>query len=140
LQKDKRDLKRAEEIDDREATREATRLKQASIAFGQRWNDPTMYHARDTLRAMIKKHHSSEQEEVMPFIEAHETNVMHIANFFEEIGTAVRHDVVVHEIMQEQFDGIVVEIWEIMFPWIKKQRAKNPGFFEDFERLYDTWK
>ncbi len=139
LRKDKLDLKRAQEFDARENAREAIRLKQASIRFGERWNEASMFHARDTLR-MIKKHHSASPEELNKFIEERETNVIHVINFFEEIGTACRHDIVVHEIMKEQFDDVVVDTWVILFTWIQKQRARNPAVLEDFEALYNKWK
>jgi len=140
LRKDDRDLRRAEEIDARETAREAVRIKQESLRFGERWNNPTMFHARDTLRTIIKKHHIANEGELRTNIEANETNVIHIVNFFEEIGTACRHGVVAYDIIKEQFDFVVVETWVVLFPWIKQQRTKNAAIYEDFEALYDACK
>jgi hypothetical protein len=148
LRKDDRDAKLA---DDRDAQQKAQReledarqqaqreleLKQAALRFGERWNDPGMFAARDALRLVLKQ---SSDVERRKFIETQETNVIHIVNFLEEMGTARRYELVDVEMMREQFDFVIVTTWTKLFPWIKEQRQQDNDIWEDFESLYDAWK
>lgn len=139
LRRDDRDAKRSDDAAARHEAERIIAIKRESLRFGERWNHPSMFHARDALRK-VHRHHSTSDEELKKFVETEETNVMHIVNFIEEIGTACRHGVVDSDIMKEQFDDIVVTTWRKLFPWIEKQRGPNEEIWEDFERLYDKWK
>lgn len=148
IRKDDRDAKRADDHDARqkaqmecEDARQKAQmeleLKQAALRFGERWNDSGMFAARDALRLVLKQGTDVERRK---FIETQETNVIHIVNFLEEIGTACKYKLVDIKIMQEQFDFVIVSTWTKLFPWIKEQRQQNNDIWEDFERLYDAWK
>lgn len=139
LRKDDRDAARAAEADARYVARIILDKKRESLRFGERWNHPGMFQARYALR-MVHRHHDVSEEELRKFIESQETDVMHVVNFLEEIGTACRHEVVDVEIMREQFDDIVVSTWRKLYPWIEKKRIPNKDIWEDFERLFDAWK
>ena len=124
LAKDERDAEQEKAALDRENARETREqklqelaLKQAAFRYGERWNDASMYHARDTLREIALRDKS--QTELVDYIKKNLTNVIHVSNFLEEIATACRHEVVKKELMKDQFDFVVVNTWEILFPWIK---------------------
>lgn len=140
LRKDDRDAHRAEQEEARYTAWVALERKRASLKFGERWNDPGMFPARDALRLVHKHQGSSDDDELRKFIDSKETEVMHVINFIEEIGTACRHEVVDAEIMREQFDDIVVSTWRKLYPWIEKKRIPNKDIWEDFERLFYKWK
>lgn len=159
LRKDDRDAKRADDHDAQQKTQRGLEdaqqkaqreledvrhkaqreleLKQAALRFGERWNDPGMFAARDALRLVLKQ---SSDVERRKFIETQETNVIHIVNFLEEMGTACRYELVDVKMMREQFDFVIVTTWTKLFPWIKEQRQQDNDIWEDFESLYDAWK
>ncbi len=100
-----------------------------------------MQSARDTLREVMK-HRSGRAEDLLRFIEQNETAVSHIMNFLEEMATCCRHQVVDVAIMKDQFDYVIVSVWDTLFVWIRKQRQETANFriWEDTESLYDMWK
>jgi hypothetical protein len=147
LEKDERDaereksaLEREEAREKREQVRQELSLKQAAFRFGERWNDASMYHARDTLREIALRDKS--QAELLEYIKSNLTSVIHVLNFLEEIATSCRHEVVHKELMRNQFDFVVVNTWEILFPWIKQHRVErsSKSLWEDLENLYYGWK
>jgi hypothetical protein len=147
LAKDERDAEQEKAALDRENARETREqklqelaLKQAAFRYGERWNDASMYHARDTLREIALRDKS--QTELVDYIKKNLTNVIHVLNFLEEIATACRHEVVKKELMKDQFDFVVVNTWEILFPWIKEHRVErgSKSIWEDLEKLYYGWK
>jgi hypothetical protein len=147
LAKDERDAEQEKAALAREEARERRAqelqelsLKQAAFRYGERWNDASMYHARDTLREIALRDKS--QDELVDYIKKNLTNVIHVLNFLEEIATACRHEVVKKELMRDQFDFVVVNTWEILFPWIKQHRVDrgSTSIWEDLENLYYGWK
>jgi hypothetical protein len=140
LKKDTRDEDRERRAEERAAAQEALLLKQQALRFGERWNDPTMYHARDTLRA-VRKAHATSADELQKVIDGSETNVIHVMNFLEEIATSCRHEVVDKVVIKDQFDFIIVDAWQTLFPWITQRRkTRSPQLWEDVEKLYAAWK
>lgn len=137
LRKDDRDAKRADDYEAHQKAQRELELKQATLRFGERWNDAGMFAARDALRLVLKQ---KTEEERNRFIELQETNVIHIVNFLEEMGTACKYELVDIKLMREQFDFVIVSTWTKLFPWIKEQRRQDKDIWEDFERLYDAWK
>lgn len=116
----------------------ASRVK--AFSFGERWNDPAMYHARDTLREVLD--HDGSHDQLVDVIEKKRTNVIHVMNFLEEIGTAVRCRVADDEIAKMQFSFVVTSTWSKCLPWIhdhRRRRGQN-ALWEDLEALYDAWK
>jgi hypothetical protein len=139
-EREKGDVAREAACEKRELELQELSLKQAAFRYGERWNDASMYHARDTLREIALRHKS--QAELIDYIKKNLTNVIHVLNFLEEIATACRHEVVKKELMKDQFDFVVVNTWEILFPWIKEHRADrgSKSIWEDLEKLYYGWK
>lgn len=147
LRKDERDeareislAAREEAHEKREAEREKLLLKQAAFRFGERWNDPSMYHARETLRAVCYTQRT--EVELNEYLEKHTTNVIHVVNFLEEIATSCKYGVADTEVMKNQFDFVVTNTWETLLPWVKRHRTerKADNIWEDLENLYHTWK
>ena len=140
LEREKLALAREERTAQREAAHDAYILRREALRFGERWNDPAMSSARDILREIASRKEDPESE-LLLFIEKNETAVNHILNFLEEIGTCCRYELVDSVIMKEQFDFVVVNTWDSLYPWIRKQQKKyNDNIWEDSERLYRDWK
>jgi hypothetical protein len=139
-EREKRIEERERRLDEREENAEKFRAKQAAMAFGSRWNDPAMFHVRDTAREVVRN--SGTEEELQTYVESRATNVIHVLNFLEEIRTAHRHQLADREVLKEQFDGIVVSTWMKLHGWINKHRTStgNRDTWEDLENLYDAWK
>jgi len=147
LRKDERDeareanlAAREEAREKREAERERLQLKRAAFRFGERWNDPSMYHARETLRAVCYTQRT--EVELNEYLEKHTTNVIHVVNFLEEIATSCKYGIADTEVMKNQFDFVVTNTWETLLPWVKRHRdeRKAANIWEDLENLYHTWK
>jgi hypothetical protein len=126
--------------EEREAARDKFRLKLTAMDFGRRWNDPGMFHARDTLREIFRRHDA--KEELKEFIEERQTNVIHCLNFLEEFATSCRYGLSDEELLRNQFDEIVVSIWRKLNPWIESHREsrRNKAIWEDLEWAFDRWK
>jgi len=140
LKKDERDAQREQRAEARAQAQESLLMKQQALRFGERWNDPSMFHARDTLRALIRAHAVS-ADELQKEIDGRETNVIHVMNFLEEMATSCRYGVVDTNMMRDQFDYVVISTWEVLFPWIQKHRKTRDGdVWEDVEKLYAAWK
>jgi cell division protein FtsB len=82
IQKNRQSATREQQTDAREAryeemekARDILRLKMAAMEYGHRWNDPSMYHVRDTLREVYKRHDA--KEDLKKYIEERQTNVIH---------------------------------------------------------------
>lgn len=139
MRRDDRDAKRADAAEARFEAQRIAQMKRDSLRFGERWNDASMFRARDALRK-VHRHHATSEEDLKKFVDEQETDVMHVINFLEEIATACRLETVDPEIMRQQFDDIVVTTWRRLYPWIEKQRSGNVFIWEDLERLFDAWK
>jgi hypothetical protein len=147
LRKDERDEAREANLAARETAREKREaehdnilLKQAAFRFGERWNDASMYHARDTIRAVCYVKRT--EDELNEYLEKNTTNVIHVVNFLEEIATSCKHGVADQVILRTQFDFVIANTWETLYPWIKRHRAARSAddIWEDLEDLYHTWK
>jgi len=114
--------------------------KERAFAFAERWNNPSMYHVQIVLRSIIEMRGKPE-EEVKNYVESNKTNVIQIFNFLEELAFAVEHDLVDKELVQNQFSGIVVGLWQIAEPWIKRHREARgrPKIWEKVEETAKAW-
>jgi hypothetical protein len=117
-------------------------MKRLALKFGERWNDPSMFHVRDVLRDIMDSPIS--HDELIKFVneKSRRTNVIHIFNFLEEVSIAHKHHLVDRETLDAQFHGIVVGTWSKLSPWIgtiRKDR-NDQRIWEDLESLYDLWK
>lgn len=111
-----------------------------TIRFGERWNDPSMFNVRDTLREIME--HKGTSEDLVIFVDSRRTNIIHLINFLEEIGTAKSLGLIDKEVSREQFDHIVVSSWRKLTQWIEKYRNDrgNKKIWEQYESLFDEWK
>jgi hypothetical protein len=140
LTREARDVAREAASDQRASSEREFILKKESLRFGERWNDPRMYPARDALRTIVGRRNQT-SEQILVYIEQNETVVLHIMNFLEEMATCCRQGVVDTDLMKDQFDAVIVTAWDTLFPWIRKKRQEaNPKIWEDSEALYDSWK
>jgi hypothetical protein len=83
------------------AATEGKERKARGLLFGTRWNDPTMFHARDTFREILDRRNELVGGNLIDFVEERKTNVIHILNFFEEIGFSVENDLVDYDIVKD---------------------------------------
>jgi hypothetical protein len=137
--REKRLAAREDAFEKREQEREKLRLKQAAFRFGERWNDPSMYHARETVRAVCYVKRT--EDELNDYLEKNPTNVIHVVNFLEEIATSCKHGVIDQDVIRNQFDFVVTNTWETLYPWIKKHRTERRAedIWEDLEGVYHDW-
>jgi Domain of unknown function (DUF4760) len=102
--------------------------------------DITIRRCRDTARELVV--HCRTDDDLLTLVDKKSTNVIHILNFLEEIGTCHRLGLCEEDLIQDQFDAILVSIWSCLLPWIvqhRKQR-KNDGIWQDVERLAKLWR
>jgi Domain of unknown function (DUF4760) len=133
-------LRRAEKLELAAEARDRHAMRLFTLGFGTRYNDPTMYHIRDTVRELVL-HHGTD-EELLELIEKKNTNVIHILNFLEEIATCHKLGLCEEDLLRDQFDAILLSIWNSLLPWIvqhRKQR-RTEGIWEDVERLSKLWR
>jgi hypothetical protein len=133
-------LRRAEKLEAAAEARDKHSMRLFTLNFGTRYNDPTMYHIRDTVRELVV--HGGTDGELLALVEKKSTNVIHILNFLEEIGTCYRLGLCEEELIRDQFDAILVSIWSCLLPWIVQYRKlrKNDGIWQDVERLHKLWR
>lgn len=114
--------------------------KEAAMRFGERWNDPNMYHVREVCRNIFEKA-SEEDADLNKIIESRKTNVIHILNFFEELAIAIKYDTLDTEIVINQFGGIMKSAWSILEPWIVEYRKfrERPLMWVVLEELVNEW-
>ena len=131
---------RASKTDIAEAAREVLVQRRAALAYGRRYNDPSMYHVRDAFRSIVS--HEGSVDDLVRFAEEKATNVIHILNFLEEIAFAIREGVADERLLRNQFQVVVVQGWLRLVPWITKHRdaRRSTEIWEDLEKLYDRWK
>lgn len=113
--------------------------RERSLRYGERWNDPNMYHVRDVCRTLLD---NAANGDIMEMIIDKETNVIHLLNFFEELGFAIEHGLVDQELLKQQFSGLMPVIWRILLPWIMDRRRKfnDDGLWEKVEFLNNQWR
>jgi hypothetical protein len=59
-----------------------------------------------------------------------------VGNFFESMGSFVKHDIIDVEIACDLWSGIVVNAWDALTPVLAMSRRKaGPGLWENFEYL-----
>jgi len=114
--------------------------RERSAKFGERWNDPNMYHAREVCRSILD--HDQLGNDLIEFVEDKKTNVIHILNFLEEVAISIEHGLVDATLARNQFEGIVIGLWQTLDPWIAQHRItrNRPQIFSKLEGLYNTWR
>jgi hypothetical protein len=118
-------------------------MRRLALRFGERWNDPAMYHVRNTLREVMDFQAKS-QDELINLVNdpSKRTNVIHVFNFLEEIAVALKYQLVDSTIVSDQFCGIILAAWARLTPWIHVHRNERADqrIWDDLEALYATWK
>ena len=114
--------------------------KERALRFAERWNDPTLYHVREVCR-QIMEYRGKPEDELTRFIEGKKTNVIHVLNLLEEIAFAIEYDLIDLKLIRDQFEGIVVSVWQILEPWVNKHRIARgrPKLWIKVEELAGTW-
>lgn len=113
--------------------------KERSLRYGERWNDPSMYHVRDVFRALID---DAANGDIMEMIKGKETNVIHLLNFFEELEFSIEHGLAEQELLKQQFSGLMPIVWRTLSPWIAARRRifNDDGLWEKVEILNNRWR
>lgn len=134
-------LQQEERVRAREAAIDGLERKDRSMRFAERWNDPQMYHVRNVFRSIMEKR-TVPDAELVAHIEKDKTNVIHILNFLEEAAFARKHGLVDEELIRNQFEGIVVTLWETLEPWIKQHRKDRgrPKIWLMVQELHGEWR
>jgi len=136
--------KLANEREERRAAREKAHddfiLRREAARFGERWNDPGLADARNTMEELRRRRFDSEK--LLSFIRENEKAVTHVINLVEEIATCCKHHLVDTSLMRRQFDFVVFNTWECLSSWVYEVRKEcgEPGIWEDTEWLYRSWK
>lgn len=115
--------------------------KERALRFAERWNEPQMYHARDTLRHLFDNKNTSD-EDIKNIAEDRKTNMIQILNFAEEIAYAYDNDLVDRELTRDKFEGIILTLWQTLEPWVRKHRSDRgrTKIWARVESLYHQWK
>lgn len=118
---------------------EELRTRELAFRFTSKWNDPAMFHVRDTVRALFALDHKS--PEFQASIQAKETNVIHFLNFLEEVGIAIERGGADAGILKEAFGGVVSKAWSELEEWIREQRRQRcqPRIWIYVEELARRW-
>jgi hypothetical protein len=118
---------------------EAQRKRTLALHYIARWNDPAMYHVRDTVRELFAADHKSPA--LLESIKARETNVIHFLNFLEEVGFALDKGGADPDILRETFEGVVYTAWNKLQDWIREVRRvrQRPKIWIKVEELARKW-
>lgn len=116
------------------------RARAYAMQFGARFNDPAFFRVRDAIREVLN--HQGSHETVMQLCDEHQTDIINMFNFLEELATAFEKKMVDPVLTRRQFSGVVTGTWAKAWPWIQCHRIRRgqPDLWEDLERLYDGWK
>jgi len=116
--------------------------KENAMQFGARWTDPHMQQSRKICRKITNmKGHSLEQVRSVLNDESKELDVFHLLNFFEEMATAIEHDIADSATLKELYSEAVHSVWQSLHLWIedyKKTHQLNDAWLL-FEKLQGSW-
>jgi hypothetical protein len=122
---------------DRERERQCKAL---AFVLTSRWNDPNLFHVRDTVRALFDVEPRSEGfNEVLT---KNKTNVIHFLNMLEEIGVAMEHGGADEEILKSAYRGVVITAWARFGDFVAAQRRTRgrDDIWKKFEDLAIKWR
>jgi hypothetical protein len=118
---------------------EARKKKRLALEYAARWNDPSMFHVRDTVRELFGADHRS--PEFVRSIEQRQTNVIHFLNFLEELALVLEKGDTDHDILKGVYVGVVCVAWTKLQHWITEFRRVRgrPRMWIGFEELARKW-
>jgi len=125
-------------IREREEALDTQGKKERALRYGERWNDPHMYHVRNVCRSVLEP----SADDIRGRVAGNETNVIHLLNFFEEVGFSVKQELVDERLLYDQFGGLVPTIWRTLEPWIKDRRGTfhDDKMWEVVEEFSKRWR
>lgn len=122
--------------------REEHERQEMAFRYGERWNDPAMFHTRNVCRDIIAKRKNPEaiKEELLAD-DTKRTNANHLLNFFDELALSVRVKRADGEISKRQFGGLAVHLYRAMSAyrdhWVNEIGREDA--WAEFKWLYDQW-
>jgi len=117
--------------------------KEIAIGYAARWTDPHMQKSRKTCREIANlRGHSLEQIKVFLDSEEKQSDVFHLLNFFEEMGTAIDHEMVDSSILKDLYREPLAFVWESLQLWVEDYKKEHllSYAWNATEKLYQTWK
>lgn len=123
----------------REDDLDAFGKRERSLRYGERWNNPSMYYVRDVCRGILER---ASEVDISDATHGRETNVIHLLNFFEEVGYAIDHELADETLLRHQFSGLIPTVWRTLEPWVRSRRARlnDDRMWEKAERLAQRWR
>ncbi|MET0483872.1 MAG: DUF4760 domain-containing protein [Aestuariivirgaceae bacterium] len=110
-----------EVLRDRSSREEVEKIRRA-LSFGQRWNEPAMFRVRDKFNTILRQHNEGRGPDAILEADADEMIVAQGLNFLEELAYAKEKGIVDGETARNQFEGIVIGVWQALAPWIDRRR------------------
>lgn len=132
-------IRQASERRQRENDLDNFGMRLRAMAYGERWNDATMFHVREVCRAALDE--VAEGGNIIEVTKGKETNVSHLLNFFEEIGLAIDDSLADEELLRRQFSGLITPLWRTLFPWVQIRRKKfnDDSLWVKVQWLSERW-
>lgn len=112
--------------------------KALAFQFTSKWNDPALFHVRDTVRELFANDHNSEA--FQKALAERQTNIIHFLNFLEEIAIAIEHGAD-ERILKDAFRGVISTGWSKLNSWVGqlRQMRNNPRIWVKVEALSAKW-
>lgn len=122
-----------------EDDQQAYAARMRSMGYGERWNDPSMFHVRDVVRELFDR--AQDAQRFKEHVTEKKTNVTHFLNFLEEIAIAVNTGDSDETTLKRMFRGVVIDAWTKLGPWIEEQRRERnrPRGWIEMQELARRW-
>lgn len=147
VQSENRILARQEELNRQAAERHEQDARQArlerSSRFGERWNQPELFHSRKACRQVMDDapkgadHIAKLLEEDLDMA----MNIGHVLNFLEEMSISIREEWADEEFCRRLFEGIALKLFDATETW-RQQQAQRRGrtkLWAELRWLYNRW-
>ena len=128
--------RRHRELLEREEARHKSR---SALDLASRWNDPSMYHVRLTVRELFDEDHKPPN--FLQNLEKNKVNVIHFLNFLEEIAIVIERENADEAILRDAFEGVVSTACSKLHSWIQNYRINRhrPKLWIKLESLNKKW-
>lgn len=113
--------------------------QQAALSFVTRWNDPSMFELRDSLRVVMS--HTPKSAELLAEARERETDVTHFLNFLEEIAIAIECGIADSQVLKDAFCGTITGSWHALEDLATELRteSRNKKLWIKLEDLFKQW-